>query len=457
MVEDEETKKTYPRVLPEDHYTVTDGDGKYLHHFTKTGKLNNDDEEASEQEIEEDGIEEGVIRQELEKKPAEVVARILLNWILTHGVEKTLTHLAGDSTNSNTGWKKGVIAWLEKLLGKKYHWIVCMLHTNELGLRKLVSVVDGKTNSKTGFSGPLGKMIEKVNDLEPDLNFEKIDVGPKAEDLPEEIVRDLGRDQKLVYKRWRALKSGKLSREVALQKCGPVVHSRWLTTAEAFLKLYQSKHGLTGELYERLVQIVTYIESVYCTMWFKIKVRHSWLEGPRHILEELRLFRLQSPVVQEILEATLRRSAWNSHSESVLQTMICSEDREEREFAVTKILQIRGRNKLGNIKPRPRKLPELNLDATQLQDIIDWDKAKEPVMTCGLSKEDIKKFKETPMQVPYFCLHTQGIERAVKETTHASESVYGFERRDGYIRGRIESRILMPVFNSKKSLINIFM
>ena len=192
-------------------------------------------------------------------------------------------------------------------------------------------------------------------------------------------------------------------------------------------------------------------------MWFKIKVRHSWLEGPRHILEELRLFRLQSPVVQEILEATLRRSAWNSHSESVLKTMICSEDREEREFAVTKILQIRGRNKLGNIKPRPRKLPELNLDATQLQDIIDWDKAKEPVRTCGHSKEDIKKFKETPMQVPYFCLHTQGIERAVKETTHASESVYGFERRDGYIRGRIESRILMPVFNSKKSLINIFM
>ena len=55
-------------------------------------------------------------------------------------------------------------------------------------------------------------MIEKVNDLEPDLNFEKIDVGPKAEDLPEEIVRDLGRDQKLVYKRWRALKLGKLSR-----------------------------------------------------------------------------------------------------------------------------------------------------------------------------------------------------------------------------------------------------
>ena len=35
MHRDEETKKSYPRVEPQDHYTITDGDEYYLHHFTK--------------------------------------------------------------------------------------------------------------------------------------------------------------------------------------------------------------------------------------------------------------------------------------------------------------------------------------------------------------------------------------------------------------------------------------
>ena len=83
-------------------------------------------------------------------------------------------------------------------------------------------------------------------------------------------------------------------------------------------------------------------------------------------------FRLQSDQVQQIVLPTLRRSAWNSHSESVLQTMISSESKEEREFAVSTILKIRGRNNLGNTKPRPRKLPVLNLEASKLQDMISW-------------------------------------------------------------------------------------
>ena len=52
-----------------------------------------------------------------------------------------------------------------------------------------------------------------------------------------------------------------------------------------------------------------------------------------------------------------------------------------------------------------------------LKNIIDWRGSKEPVLTCKLSKQEILSFKETPMVVPYFCLHTQGIERAVKEVS----------------------------------------
>ena len=482
MKYDDETKKQYPRIEPEDHYTITDGEGTYLHHFTKPGKVKEDEESGDEGPVETENDEMDVgeerrdqehdnggaegrqeadqeelsyTREELDKLPAEVVARIMLTWILEHGVEKTLTHLGADSTTSNTGWRKGIIAWLEKLLGRKFHWLICMLHTNELGLRQLVAKLDGKTNSKTGFSGPLGKMLPEVNNMEPKLDFKKIDIGPEDEELTDEVVKDLSKDQKMLYQRWRAVKTGKLSRDVAICQSGNIVHSRWLTTAEAFLKMYQSKHGLEGELLKRLETIVTYISSVYCYMWFRIKSKHSWLEGPRHILTELGLFKLQSPEVQEILLPTLRRSAWHSHSEAVLQSMVCSQDREEREFAVSAILKIRGRNKLGNTKPRPMKLPELNVDATELKDMISWKKAKEPLLTCSLAKEEIKSIKEEPMKVPYHCLHTQGIERAVKETTNAAGSVFGFERRDGYIRGRIENISLMPALNSKKCLENL--
>ena len=454
MVKDEETLKTFPGVKAEDHYSITDADGNYLHHLTKPGKVKADCDSGDEAE-EDEGEQLSEEEPALEKKPAEQVARLICDWIHSHSVEKTLTHLGADSTTSNTGWRKGVIAWMEKILGRKFHWLICMLHTNELGLRKLMAELDGPTNSKTGFSGPLGKLLDKVNDMQPNFNFKKIDLGPDVPDLPDEVVKDLSRDQKVLLKRWKAVKTGTLPREVALYKSGPVVHSRWLTFADTTLQMYMSNHKLEGELLERLETIVSYIVSVYCPMWFTIKANHSWVEGPRHILRELGLFRLQSPAVQKILQPTLERSAWNSHSEPILSTMVCSNDKEERVFASDMILKIRGKNKLGNTKPRPMKLPSLNLQATKLQDMIDWKGAKEPVLTCSMTKEQIKMIKEEPIKAAYYSLHTQGIERAVKETTAASETVYGQERRDGLICVRAENRELMSALDTKADLFNL--
>ena len=416
---DKETDKFYPRLEAEDHYTLTDGEGRYLHHFTKQGKKQTE----SDDEIEDDSHDEesqetlSETQKDLQKKPAEVVADQILEWVRDHGVEDTLNLLAGDSTNSNTGRKAGVMAWLEKKLGRKYHWLICMLHTNELGLRALIEKYDGKTCSKTGFSGPLGKLLSQVKFMKPCYTFKKIEVGPEMINLSPQVVSELSTDQKNFYKRCLAAKTGILPREVALCKSGTIVHSRWLTTAETFLEMWESEHGLEGELLEKLETIVTYIVSVYGNMWFDIKVKHSWLEGPRHVLKELSLFRLQSKKVQDIVLPTLQRSSWNSHSESVLQTLLCSSEKDERYFAVQQILKIRGKNKLGDLRPRSRKNPELNIEATTLKDMINWKGSKEPVFTCRLTKQEINSFKETPMVVPYFCLHTQGIERAVKEVS----------------------------------------
>ena len=53
---DEETKKFYPRIKNEDHYALTDGDGRFLVHLTKpakTDKIEADREESRQEEVEE--------------------------------------------------------------------------------------------------------------------------------------------------------------------------------------------------------------------------------------------------------------------------------------------------------------------------------------------------------------------------------------------------------------------
>ena len=99
---DQETQKYYPRVEKEDHYTETDGAGRYLHHLTKPGKADEDinqdtfvvdnDEDSDEcDECVVDGENniEDVPRQ-AEKKPAEKVADLLLEWMREVGVDESL-------------------------------------------------------------------------------------------------------------------------------------------------------------------------------------------------------------------------------------------------------------------------------------------------------------------------------------------------------------------------------
>ena len=86
------------------------------------------------------------------------------------------------------------------------------------------------------------------------------------------VVAGMSTDQSLFYQLGLAARSGELSPELGAKKCGALVHSRWVTTAEVFLFLWFSDHGLEGELLQRLEIIVTFIVQVYHHMYFKIKV-----------------------------------------------------------------------------------------------------------------------------------------------------------------------------------------
>lgn len=250
----------------------------------------------------------------------------------------------------------------------------------------------------------------------------------------------------------KAVRQGEIDADLAALTVGTTGHSRWLTTANLFCDWWCRRHQLSRKLLARLRVIVDFIVNVYYPCWFTIKINNSWVDGPKNILFELLCLRAQSKTVQQTVETTVRTSAWFAHSESVLMSMLCSDNQEERNFAVSKVLAIRGEAVLGDSSLRFRVLPNLNLAAENLVDLIDWEDALEPLVTCRMTKEELEQLRVQPLEVEYFPCHTQAIERAVKEVTAACSAVCGPERRDGFIRGRALHRELMPRLNSKQDM-----
>ena len=113
--------------------------------------------------------------------------------------------LAGDSTNSNTGWKGGTHKWVEELLGRRLVWAICNLHTNELLLHHLIHYLDGPTSSKDGFMGPVGRLLSKIEEMPYNPAFKALPGGEDLMPLSESVVKRLSTDQKCRYKLAQAL------------------------------------------------------------------------------------------------------------------------------------------------------------------------------------------------------------------------------------------------------------
>ena len=115
------------RHVKEDHISLTDGEGEFLMHFTR-------------EKVE--GVRAG-----------QVIALRMATFLKTFGIDSTLQMIGADSTNLNTGNKEGAIALLERQLGKRLVWSICMLHTNELLLRHFIKHLDGTTPTQ-GLATP---------------------------------------------------------------------------------------------------------------------------------------------------------------------------------------------------------------------------------------------------------------------------------------------------------------
>ena len=130
--------------------------------------------------------------------------------------------------------KAGIIRLFELHLGWPLHWLVCMLHGNELPLRHLFTVLDGKINGPQCFTGDIGK---ELKDYESKVI---VQFNPIPGNLPPVDANILSTDQKYLYEIHTAVSTGIIPEGLASRSPGCLNHARWLTTANRLLRIYVS-------------------------------------------------------------------------------------------------------------------------------------------------------------------------------------------------------------------------
>jgi hypothetical protein len=356
-----------------------------------------------------------------------------------------LIALGADGTNVNTGFQNGVFRLLELHLGRPLQWLVCMFHCNELPLRHLMMHLDGTTSGPSAFSGNVGKALQKCGELSI-VRFE-----PRENKLPTMIQKiedlDISKDQKYLYNMCIAIKTGHVAESLAKREPGPLIHSRWLTTANRILRLYVG----TETPSTTLVILTEYVLRVYAPVWFTIKLEPQCYKGAKHFWLMVSLSRFLPDDARAVVDKCIQRNGFFAHPENVLLTMVVDERKEIRELAARRIKLAR-QSKAKDI--RKFVLPALNMEATEYHCLLDWQNfpRTEPPMLMAVGDEELEAAIETGQKwtLDEIPCHTQAVERHIRVVTEAAASVNGELRRDGYIRAKLSSRRSIPHFESKQ-------
>ena len=391
-----------------------------------------------------------------------------------------------DNTATNTGRFKGLVACLERKLERGVHLLGCALHSNEIPLRTLFKMLDGVTTGPKQFSGPIGKKLsptpktkkcksnkaktkksrgkkakaaketlknqddtQKDVDLhmKPQVKFECIDLFDIT--LEAKVLKDLSRDQRLLYEYCRGIRTGEIAGNWANHRIGPLNHARWLTLAIRILALYTRESCPS----QNLVLLVKFIMGVYAPTWFRIKQSSQQKDLPGIILKAIEAMKVVLPDEhQEPIIRSLTRNSYSLLPDNFLYCMLMHEDENIRHCAIRRILSIRKGKKaaLGN----RLFIPSVNTNANVWMDLINWRDAQyEPASTCDISDDELLAALGTgskKLNLPYLPSHSQSVERAIKLVSYASRLVYGFERRHQTILTILSSRKSRPQFTTKK-------
>ena len=383
------------------------------------------------------------------------LAEDFLDVLIENNSETTLEAVVCDGTNSNTGWKDGMLSHLERKLDppRPILRLVCQAHGIELSLRTLFSHCDGGfgTSGPTSFEGPIGKCCAGEVHLKDVVKFDCIST--TLPDLDEKVWKDLSRDQQLLYRYVKAISAGDVPEDLARQVAGPINHSRWLTLAIRLMQLYtRTQNPSPG-----LVQVVKFIMQVYTVVWFSIKAESKFTYGPIHLFKQMTLIKSQSLDTQAVVKATVQRNAYFAHTSTMLCSMLESADMRVRVKAVQLIKQARLKPpKQPRIKAlqgiRKYVIPPLQWQAKKWSDIVDWksQSVHECSILSNLESKDLDDAITTPLSFPSYPLHSQSVERCVKLVSESAIKVVGGEKRHQHILSVVESRRMRKASDTKK-------
>ena len=356
----------------------------------------------------------------------------------------TLQAVICDNTSVNTGHNTGAVTVLEKLLDRKIHKLGCLLHWNELPLREVVKQLDGKNSSGTIWIGPIGKRLSEEDlHLKPAVNFKK--VSTSLEEPAADIMADLSADQKLLLNYVLAIHDGKIPENIVNLKPGPPCLARWLTMATRVLYIYTRSEDPSSELQ----RIVAFICKVYAPGWFNIKCQSSFLPGPVILFDLLKAVKsLKDPLCTNVFQKKLQDWAFPLLSENFLASMLYSDSERNRFLAVLRIKQIRTEPELpiGSQRIQP-----VNFNAESWSQLICLASAEsEPPITKSLSEAELEAMVANPGILPRFPIHTQSVERAVKNTSEAATKSWSKEKRHKAIATKSAARGTRQKSHSKK-------
>ncbi|GBO11829.1 hypothetical protein AVEN_267194-1 [Araneus ventricosus] len=325
-----------------------------------------------------------------------------------------------DGASVNTGWKSGAIRCLELKIGKLLHWVIYLLHFNELTMRYLFETLDGPTNGPKSSSGNIGKAFLTCKTL-PATTIEIIDG-----ELPTTGRRDLSKNQIYLIEISQAVQLVYCSEELARRTHGTLSLSRWLTTANRVLRLYVSFPAPSL----KFKQIIELVMKVYTPNWFNIKSKHYLKYGAKHVWNTISRSRYLSQDLKDVVDGVICRNSFFALPENILLCMLKDERPHIRELAARRI--IKSRESSSNVKSvRVFLRPKLNFEAAEYTEIIVLDK------------------KNVKWDFVHFPCHSHAGQWRVKLVTEASSKLYGFQNKDGFIRSTFFSRLIMPESDHK--------
>lgn len=102
------------------------------------------------------------VASETEKSPE--IAKLLLDFCSEKGFDfSSVIAIGCDGEPKNTGKNNGVIRNIEISLQRPVHWLICLLHFNELPFRHLFQKIDGSVT--TGPKSTTGKIAQALHDV----------------------------------------------------------------------------------------------------------------------------------------------------------------------------------------------------------------------------------------------------------------------------------------------------